>query len=339
MQLGHYQQQSLDQYEGSNVNQQTSNNNPQNAVSEVLNISEPTKHHSEFDPPSKCIFYPKEVDRLYVRRFDLSDLDKLSTAKNASNMVGMIRAIGETITAPVEMLTQDDFKALCFWHRVNSYPRKPLVFNWECTNHKHVTTAKLEITPDMDQDQLDAIDDARRFLKNRMHLDGIKSISGNPMTMARFHALRDWLKDPERYTHPHIFQPATVATMIEFVELTSLKMKNAKLQELELNDDNLETVLEELTAVTSNDIILRAATHLPNTFGLTLVDRMTNLRREIKLHPEKYGSEFLYDLDQYEDLCNHDLSDVIKGTCKYGGCKQAIDLPVEFDLFNFFPDI
>lgn len=321
------------------MNQQTSNTTPQNAAANVLNIPEPSVHHNVFDPPSKCIFYPAGVDCLYVRRFDLDDLDALSTAKNASNMVGMIRAIGRTITAPIEMLTQDDFKALCFWHRVNSYPRKPLIFTWECTNPKHVVTSKLEITPEMDQDQLDAIDDARRFLKNRMQLDSVKSINGNPMTMARFEKLKAWFKDKERYTYPHLLQPATVAVMIEFAELTNLQMKNAKLQELELNDDNLETVLDELVKVTSQDIILRAATHMPNTFGLTLVDRMNNLRKEIKAHPEKYGTEFLDDLDTFDDLTDHDLSDVIKGTCKYGGCKQAIDLPIEFDLFNFFPHI
>ena len=302
-------------------------------------IAEPTSHHTVFDPPSKCVFYPKDVNCLYVRRFGIDDIDALSTAKNASNMVGMIKAIGATITAPIEMLTQDDFKALCFWHRINSFPRKPLTFTWECNNHSHIATSKLEITPDMDQDQRDAIDDARRFLKNRQVLSGVDSIHGNPMTTARYKTLTDFYKDKERYTYPLIFMPATVATMIEFAELTNIQMKNAKLQELDLNDDNLETVLEELASITSNDVILRVASHLPSNYGFTLVERMEYLRNDIKENREKYGTEFLDDLDTFTDLVDHDLSEMVKGKCKFGGCKQAVDLPIEFDLFNFFPHV
>lgn len=305
----------------------------------TYNFEEPTTHHTEFDPPSKCVFYPKGVDRLYVRRFDLDDIDALSTAKNSSNMVAMIKAVGRTITAPIEMLTQDDFKALCFWHRINSFPRKPLTFTWECTNHEHIAISKMQLTPDMDQDQRDAIDDAKRFLKNRQVLDGIKSIQGNPMTQSRYKALTDFYKDKNRYTYPLIFMPATVATTMEFAELASIQMKNAKLQELELNDDNLEVVLDELTSVTSNDVILRVATHLPQTCGITLVERMEYLRKEIKENRGKYGTEFLDELDQFDELVDHDLSEIVKGKCKFGGCKQAVDLPIEFDLFNFFPHV
>lgn len=305
----------------------------------TFKATEPTAHHIEFDPPSKCVFYPAGVDRLYVRRFDLADIDALSTAKNSSNMVGMIRAVGRTITTPIEMLTQDDFKALCFWHRINSFPRKPLVFNWECTNPSHVATSKMEVTPDMDQDQRDAIDDARRFLKNRQHLDGMKSLQGNPITKERYKKLTDFYKDKERYTYPLLFMPATVATMIEFAELTNIQMKNAKLQELDLNDDNLELVLDELASLTSQDVILRVATHLPTTCGFTLADRMEYLRKAIDENPGKYGTEFLDELDIFDELVDHDLSEIVKGKCKFGGCKQAVDLPIEFDLFSFFPHV
>ena len=308
-------------------------------LNDAVVVQEPTPHHVRFNPPSRCVFYPKNVLSIYVRRFDLADINALSSSKNAADLAGMIRAIGRTINIPIEILTQYDFKALCFWHRVNSFPRKPLQINYECPNIHHALKTKMEITPDMSQDEQDDIKDAKQFFKNRYVLNGLKDLNGSQFTEERYEKLIEFYRDKERYSYPHVLLPATVGSMIEFTELAKLQMRNAKLQELDLNDQNLETVLDELVSVTSDDIIVRLANHMPLSFGATLLERMTNIKKAIETNPDKFGTEFLDDLDMFDELVDHELSETVKTKCKYGGCEHAIELNLEFDLFGFFPHV
>lgn len=287
--------------------------------------------------PSGGVFYPSDVKDILVRRFDILDIDKMSSAKKSANMGDYIRAIGATVSVPVEMLTQDDFQFLCFWHRVNSYPTRPLQLKWECTNEKHKSFAALEPYEGMSEDDKLDLEDAKRFVTNTVTIRNSSEISINKMTMERYNKLKDWLTDPTRHTKDFIFMPPVVGDLIEFSEISQAQLKHLKLSELDTTPENLETVLDEINDATQDDTIIRIASNLNAKYGVTLTDRMAYVREQTARNRRTFSTAFLSDLETFEELSNHSVNESYKGTCKYRGCKQAVNLSVDFDLFNFFP--
>lgn len=304
----------------------------------VVSTEPPTPGHIRVRVPSNCAFYPKEVTSIFARPFDIEDISAMSTAKNAQDLPSFIRAVGKTLSVPVDIITQDDFHAICFWHRINSYPSKPLTLSWTCGNVKHLELANKSLPPNASDEMKEDVDDAKKSLKNRKTFAPNHPIEINEITQERFNAMAKWLKDPNRHSQPHLFLPPTVGDMIEFAEMTKLALRNKRLQDLELTEENLEQVLDEVIDVTANDTLMDIATHLnPAKCGITLDQRISFIRENTKKDPNLYNTTFLADLEVFKELCDHSVHEIVKGKCAYRGCGQQVEIPLSFDLFNFFP--
>lgn len=309
----------------------TDNTQPSSSVA-------PTDSHVRVAVPSNCVFYPQEITAIYARPFHIGDINAMATAKNAHDLPSFIRAIGKSLSVPVETLTQDDFQAVCYWHRINSYPRKPLTVTWNCSEPTHVGRANLVLLESATQEQRDMVEDAKAGIKNSKTLK-TTDLTVHSITRERFDEISRFLKSPDRQSSPFLLMPPTVADMIEFAEITKVELRHKKINEMELNEENLETVLNEITEMTADDIFVRVASFLAPIpkYGVTLGERIKFVTEQVELNPQQFDAGFLEDLDIYEDLVAHGVSEVVSSKCKYRGCGHAVDITIDFDLFNFFP--
>lgn len=304
----------------------------------VVSTEPPSPRHIRVKVPSNCVFYDKDVKSIFARPFDVNDIAAMSTAKNSQDMPSFIRAVGSTLSVPVETLTQDDFYAVCFWHRINSYPSKPLTLGWTCGSMDHIELANRVPPPNASAETIQEIEDAKKGLKNRKVFLPNHPVEINEMTQGRFDVMAKFLQSKERHSYPHLFFAPTVGDMIAFAEMAKLALRQKRLNDLDLNEENLEQVLDEVIEVTADDTIVDIATHLnPIKCGATLDQRMDFIREQTKIDPDTYNTTFLDELETFKELCDHSISEIVKCKCAYRGCGQQVEIPLNFDLFNFFP--
>lgn len=309
-----------------------------NNTATVVSKSAPTQKHIRVQVPSNCVFYPKDVVSVFVRPFHLEDIAALSTAKNSQDIASYVNAIGKTCSIPVEMITQDDFQAICYWHRINSYPTKPLTLRWTCNNPKHLEMAHKEPPVNASEDLLLEIESAKSTLSNRKVFSANHPVDMNVITKERFEKIRAFLTNTKRHSYPHFFLPPTVGDMIELAEITKLALRRSKLEDLELNAENQEAVYDEVIEATSDDLMLELASYLnPEKCGVTLQQRRDFIRQNAELDPDMYNSIFLQDFEEFKALVDHSVKESVHCKCQYRGCEQRVEIPLNFDLFDFFP--
>lgn len=303
------------------------------------NVPEDLKGYSRITAPSQCAFYPKGIDSIYARPFDLIDISDLGTAKNSGDMPKFLKTVVATTNITPDLMTQDDFQALMYWHRLNSFPKKPMVLNYTCNNPKHNEIAEMEIVEGMSEETQDYITDAKNFLKGRKVVTQ-EDLKISAITLERFNILTAWLRS-DRHTKEFVFMPATVSDMIEFTEITQLQLRNSKLNDLVVNDENYAAVVDEVLDATKDEIIVEVASMLSRTHGLSLSDRISFLKARIldaRLKGESlFNTAFLDEIREYKELSYHGVSEEVQATCKFRGCEQAFSLTTEFDPFDFFP--
>lgn len=83
-----------------------------------------------FEPVSGCIFYNQS--EIFVRRFNLVDTIRVTTAMENKDISGFIDAIGACVREPfnVRDMTYPDFTYLLYWHWFNSYTKVPHDLEW-----------------------------------------------------------------------------------------------------------------------------------------------------------------------------------------------------------------
>lgn len=80
---------------------------------------------------------------IFVRRFGLADLARLSAARAQESITLLSLAIGATLSMPVSLMTTDDFHFILYWHRKNSYLQMPWNVKWRSRyNKENVTDVK-----------------------------------------------------------------------------------------------------------------------------------------------------------------------------------------------------
>lgn len=87
---------------------------------------------SQFYPYSSR--YIKEPwDTLYIRPFEVAELSLISKAAVLKDKSLLVRALDLVITQDANTLTIGDFYYLLMWLRLTSFPKRPLVVSWKCS--------------------------------------------------------------------------------------------------------------------------------------------------------------------------------------------------------------
>ena len=96
-------------------------------TSKVNNIQ--NDKYQSISLPSGFIFY--DFKDLKARKFEVRDLAKMSKVMKTESHKLFKEVIQNCIDRDVDSLTPGDFKYLCYWLRLNSYPNSPMSINWK----------------------------------------------------------------------------------------------------------------------------------------------------------------------------------------------------------------
>lgn len=101
----------------------------------------PNASYERLDLPSKYV--PYAFESLHIRKLSLLDQAKIVRAQRSQNITVMLDALDATISEDIRKLMPEDFKAICYWHRINSYIGVPLNVSWT-TIYGRPQSAKLK---------------------------------------------------------------------------------------------------------------------------------------------------------------------------------------------------
>ena len=109
--------------------------------------------------PSGFIFY--DFDTIKVRKFELRDLSKMHRVVKTGSDKLFKEVIQGCVDKDINLLTPGDFKYLCYWLRLNSYPKSPMTIEWTSKygneNITQVYKDNIKIFgPDITKEQLQA---------------------------------------------------------------------------------------------------------------------------------------------------------------------------------------
>lgn len=91
--------------------------------------------------PSNYHYY--DFKELRVRPFVWVDVRDLGIARANNNMRYLLEVVGRCISVPLRVLTVGDFIYICYWLRLNSYPKSPVVVTWGCRYCEHENLTKI----------------------------------------------------------------------------------------------------------------------------------------------------------------------------------------------------
>lgn len=143
----------------------------ENQIQEVKDNSLETKSEAKFVPseindkfqsislPSGFIFY--DFDTIKVRKFEIRDLAKMYKVVQNESYKMFKEVIQGCVDIDVDKLTSGDFKYICYWLRLNSYPKSPMTVEWKSKygndNVAQVRKVDLQVlAPDITKEQLAA---------------------------------------------------------------------------------------------------------------------------------------------------------------------------------------
>ena len=78
--------------------------------------------------PSGFMFY--DFDNIKVRKFELRDLSKMHRVVKTGSDKLFKEVIQGCVNKDINLLTPGDFKYICYWLRLNSYPKSPMTIEW-----------------------------------------------------------------------------------------------------------------------------------------------------------------------------------------------------------------
>jgi len=104
----------------------------------VSRVSKPRKkvideRFQKVDPPSNMIPYAhldEHGDGLWLRSFDISDLERIYDAIETKNHTAYLDSLDECVNLDIRDLTSPDCVFTQYWIRMASYPRSPYTMEW-----------------------------------------------------------------------------------------------------------------------------------------------------------------------------------------------------------------
>ena len=135
------------------------NNSLETKNSAKFTPSEVDDKYQSISLPSGFIFY--DFDTLKIRKFEIRDLAKMYKVMKNQSYSLFKEVIQGCIDRDINLLTTGDFKYICYWLRLNSYPKSPMTVEWISKyGNKNVTPvrkADLQVyAPDITEEQLRA---------------------------------------------------------------------------------------------------------------------------------------------------------------------------------------
>lgn len=123
-------------------------------TSKVNNIQ--NDKYQSISLPSGFIFY--DFKDLKARKFEVRDLAKMSKVMKTESHKLFKEVIQNCIDRDVDSLTPGDFKYLCYWLRLNSYPNSPMSINWKSKyGNDNVSVINkssiIKLAPDIKEDE------------------------------------------------------------------------------------------------------------------------------------------------------------------------------------------
>lgn len=91
--------------------------------------------------PSNYRYY--DFKSLRIRPFVWADVRDLGIARSANRMQFLLEVVSRCIDVPLGDLTLGDFIYICYWLRLNSYPKSPVIVTWSCRKCKHGNVTKI----------------------------------------------------------------------------------------------------------------------------------------------------------------------------------------------------
>lgn len=91
--------------------------------------------------PSNYHYY--DFKTLRIRPFVWADVRDLGIARSTNKLRFLLEVVARCIDQPLAELTLGDFVYICYWLRINSYPKSPVVVTWECRYCSHLNTNKV----------------------------------------------------------------------------------------------------------------------------------------------------------------------------------------------------
>lgn len=142
----------------------------QEAVVNISKDSLQTKNEAKFSPteindkfqsislPSGFMFY--DFDTIKVRKFEIRDLAKMYKVTQTESYKLFKEVIQNCVDHDINQLTSGDFKYICYWLRLNSYPKSPMTIKWKSKygndNVAQVRKSELQVlAPDITKEQLE----------------------------------------------------------------------------------------------------------------------------------------------------------------------------------------
>ena len=116
-----------------------------------------TDKYQSIQLPSNFIFY--DFKDIKVRKFEIRDLAKMSKVVKTESHKLFKEVIQSCINQDINALTTGDFKYLCYWLRLNSYPNTPMSINWKSKyGNDNISiiqkTDIITLSPDITEQQL-----------------------------------------------------------------------------------------------------------------------------------------------------------------------------------------
>lgn len=213
------------------------------------------------DLPSNFIFY--DFDTLNVRKFELRDLSKMQkVVKTASNKL-FKEVIQGCIDKDVNLLTPGDFKYICYWLRLNSYPKSPMPIEWRSKyGNKNITSIYKDdiqvLAPDITREQLAEWRDKGFEVPVLKFADIFDEMSEDDE--------EDFLRSNAQYFKGNTWEEK-IATCEAYIEKNGLE----SLKEVNVFDELIYHGVEEEITVTD-------AKFEPNDYKKSLEDRINKLK-------------------------------------------------------------
>ena len=249
--------------------------------------------YSNISLPSGFIFY--DFDTIRVRKFEIRDLAKMHRVMQNESYKMFKDVIQGCVDVDINKLTSGDFKYICYWLRLNSYPKSPMTVEWRSKygneNIAQVRKSELQVyAPEITKEQLE-----------QWRAEGFEmpTIAFSNIFDQKLDDVDDFL-----YSNAQFFKGSTweekISTMEEYLEKNGLEALN-KVKEF---DDLVDHgVKEELTVYDS--------LFDPEVYKGTLETRIKKMKKALSLL-EDLDSPDAATLSAMLDIAEKELSDLTK---------------------------